>query len=189
MFTTAFRRLAGEIIPILVFSCAALVSLLAVKDVATPRWQALRALSHEVSRYKALASDKNRLREVTAQLLDKKKRLETQCAQTSPPKELKDALSPADLSGVLQLLIQLAKDADIRFVKMQPLEGTNKGGAERREYPVILEMTTSYESLGRYVSSLEELPGRFSVGRLAVTVQKNGLDVRILVTCFLAKAG
>jgi Tfp pilus assembly protein PilO len=184
MLVTAFRRLAGEIVPILVFSCAALGALAVMRAVVVPQWRCLRDLSGDVSRHRALASDTSRLREITAQLLDKKEKLVRQCALVAP----RQAGPPsADLSGILQLLITRAKEADIRFVKMEPIEETQHKGLG--EYPVVLQMTTSYQSLGRLVSSLEELPRQLSVGRVAITAVKNGLDVRILVTCFLKKAG
>ena len=48
-------------------------------------------------------------------------------------------------------------------------------------------MTTSYRSLGRFVSSLEQLPQALRIDRLAITEEKNGLMVRLLVTCFIGK--
>ena len=184
MFIAAFRRLAGEIVPILVFSCAALGLLAAMRIAAVPQWRELRALSREISRSTDLVSDKNRFQTVTAGLLDKKEQLTRLYSRVAPAQN--PSAASADLSGILQLLIQRAKEADIRFVKMEPIEETQRKG---QEYPVVLEMTTSYESLGRFVSSLEEMPRQLSVDRLAITAQKNGLDVRILVTCFLRKAG
>jgi Tfp pilus assembly protein PilO len=184
MFITTLRRLAGEIVPILVFSCAALGSLAAVRIAAVPQWRELSALSSETSRYTSFVSDRNRFQTITAQLLDKKEQLTRLSSRVAP--DAHAGAEPADLSGVLQLLILRAKQADIRFVKMEPVGEVQRKG---QEYPVVLEMTASYESLGRFVSSLEELPRTLSVDRLAITVQRNGLDVRILVTCFLGKAG
>jgi Tfp pilus assembly protein PilO len=183
MFIAAFRRLAGEIVPILVLSCAALGLLAAMRIAAVPQWRELRTLSREISRSTELVSDKNRFQTVTAGLLDKKEQLTRLYSRVAPAQ---NSPASADLSGILQLLIQRAKEADIRFVKMEPIEETQRKG---QEYPVVLEMATSYESLGRFVSSLEEMPRQLSVDRLAITAQKNGLDVRILVTCFLRKAG
>jgi Tfp pilus assembly protein PilO len=189
MFIAAIRRLAGEIVPLLVVTCVALGSLALVRIAAVPQWRTLRMLSPQAARYSALARDTAGLRIVTEELLDKKEKLARQYALVVPSPEAGGPQN-ADLPGVLGILIQRAKEADIRFVKMQPVDDArdarHQGGTG---YPVVLEMTTSYGSLGRFVSSLEELPRQFTVERLAVTVRKNGLDVRILVTCILAKAG
>jgi Tfp pilus assembly protein PilO len=182
MHSAPLRRLAGEIIPVLVFSCAVLAALVVVHYAVLPQRTALRALSGENSRYKALVSDKNRYQAIKTLLLDKKEQLEGRLRSVAPQARGQSN----DLSGLLQLLILRAKDAGIRFVKMQPLDE-----AKRRmqgEYPVVLEMTTSYQSLGRFVSSLEELPRLLSVERLAITARKGMLDVKILVTCYLEKA-
>jgi Tfp pilus assembly protein PilO len=182
MYSATCRRLAGEIIPVLVFSCAVLATLVVVRQAVLPQRTALCALSDENSRYKALVSDKNRYQAIKALLLDKKEKLEGRLRPVAPPPQGRSA----DLSGLLQLLILRAKDADIRFVKMQPLDEAQR--RMRGEYPVVLEMTTSYQSLGRFVSSLEELPRLLTVERLAITAQKGMIDVKILVTCYLEKA-
>jgi Tfp pilus assembly protein PilO len=84
------------------------------------------------------------------------------------------------------LLIARAGAADIRFVKMLPQQEVVHG--DRIEFPVVLETTASYHSLGRFVSSLEKLPAVLRIERLAITAQKSDLDVKILITCFLRKA-
>ena len=182
MHPQTFRRCAGEIIPLAVVSCAALLSLALVRYALMPQWQAYRAADAEVSHVKTLVSDKDRYGAIRARLLGKQRQLAQAYGRLAPAQS---GPAAGDLSGLLQLLIARARDADIRFVKMLPQQETRR--QSQGEYPVILEMTTAYHSLGRFVSSLEELPRFFRVERLAITAQKNGLDVRILVTCFLAK--
>jgi Tfp pilus assembly protein PilO len=184
MHPKALRRLAGEIIPVLVFSCAVLLSLVLLRFAAAPQWQRLQVKNGEIAHYRTLVSDKNRYQAIKERLLDKKARLSRQYALYVPAQ---GAPAGSDLSGMLQLLIVRARDADIRFVKMQPQQETQR--EKQVDYPVVLELTTSYHSLGRFISSLEELPQAVKIERLAVTAGKNGLDVRILVTCFLKKAG
>jgi Tfp pilus assembly protein PilO len=182
MHAQPFRRLAGEIIPLAVISCAVLLSLALARYALVPQWQTYRATSAGISHFRTLVSDKDRYGAIRERLLGKRQQLDQAWHRLAPSQS---ASSAGDLSGILQLLIARARDADIRFVKMLPQQETRR--PEKSEYPVILEMTTAYHSLGRFVSSLEELPRLFRVERLAVTAQKNGLDVRILVTCFLAK--
>lgn len=182
MHAQSFRRLAGEIIPLAVVSCAMLLSLALARYALVPQCRAYRAADAEVSHVKTLVSDKDRYGAIRARLLGKQQQLAQAYGRLAPSQS---GPAAGDLPGLLQLLIGRAKEADIRFVKMLPQQETLRQG--RSEYPVILEMTTAYHSLGRFVSSLEELPRFFRVERLAVTAQNNGLDVRLLVTCFLAK--
>jgi hypothetical protein len=183
MHASAFRRFAGEIIPVTVFSCAILLFLALTRFALVPQAAALGATALQLDYFKSLVSDRNRYQEIRIRLLDKQRLLADAVGRAAP--------APADyaaggLSDLLQLLISRAKEADIRFVKMLPqLETAHR---DRAEYPVVLEMTTSYHSLGRFVASLEQTPQALRVERLAVTAQKNGLDVHILVTCFLKKA-
>ena len=182
MHPQTLRRCAGEIVPLAVVSCAVLLSLALARCALMPQWQACRAIDAEVSHVKILVSDKDRYGAIRARLLDKQHQLAQAYGRLAPTQS---GPAAGDLSGLLQLLIARARDADIRFIKMLPQQETQR--QTQSEYPVILEMTTAYHSLGRFVSSLEELPRFFRVERLAVTAQNNGLDVRILVTCFLAK--
>ena len=181
MHASAFRRFAGEIIPVTVFSCAILLFLALTRFALVPQAAALGATALQLDYFKSLLSDRNRYQEIRVRLLDRQRLLADVAGRAAP--------APADyeaggLSDLLQLLISRAKEADIRFVKMLPQQET----AHRAEYPVVLEMTTSYHSLARFVASLERTPQALRVERLAVTAQKNGLDVHILVTCFLKKA-
>jgi Tfp pilus assembly protein PilO len=182
MHSHTFRRLAGEIIPVAVFSCAVLLLLALARYAFVPLWQGYRAANAEVSHFKTLVSDQDRYGAIRARLLGKQQQLAQAYGRLAP---LQSGPAAGDLSDLLQLLIARAREADIRFVKMLPQQETRRQA--QSEYPVILEMTTAYNSLGRFVSSLEDLPWLFRVERLAITAQKNGLNVRILVTCFLAK--
>jgi Tfp pilus assembly protein PilO len=183
MYLKTFRRFGGEIIPFCAVSGAVLLSLALVRYAVAPQWQRYGALTAEVSHMKSLVSDKNRYQAIKTRLLDKQQLLARTCARIAPGAS---GLAAADLSGLMQLLISRAREADIRFVKMLPQPESQRQGMV--DFPVILEMTTSYQSLGRFVSSLEELPQTIRVERLALTARKNALDVRILVTCFLNKA-
>jgi Tfp pilus assembly protein PilO len=183
MFSSACRRFTGEIIPVLVVSCAVLAALAAVRFAALPQWQEIRAIRQEASLYRALVSDKNRYQAITAVLVDKKEQLEGRLLRAAPSG---GDMPRIDASGLLQDLIQRADKSGIRLDKIQPLdEGQRRA---RNEYPVVLSMETSFLSLGRFVSSCEESPRLFSIERLAITARKNQLDIKILVTCFPEKA-
>jgi Tfp pilus assembly protein PilO len=94
--------------------------------------------------------------------------------------------NPQDLSALLQMLIDRAKAADIRFVKMQPQSESTH--ADYIQYPVLLEMETTYHSLGQFVVALESMPHVVKIDRLAITAGSSGkIDAKLLVTCFLQR--
>lgn len=129
--------------------------------------------------YRGLVSDNNRYGAIKEQLILKKSALEDTRARFALA-----TLQTGDLSSILQLLISRAKESDIRFVKMLP-ETDSK--ASPNSYPVVLEMNTSYHSLGRFIASLESLPHIFLIQRLAINSEKNDINVRMLVSCVLAQ--
>lgn len=181
MYAKTFRRLGREIIPVLAFSVAAFLSAALMRYAFVPQWQGLRALRAERTYYKSLVSDTNRYQAIKTLLLQKKERLNRKYDSMIAGY----GSMPSDLPVLLQMLINRAKEADIRFARMQPQQEIRRQA--QVECPVILETTTSYHALGRLVSSLEEMPQLLSIDRLAITAQKRGIDVRILVTCFLKK--
>jgi Tfp pilus assembly protein PilO len=169
----------NEVIPLLALSVAVAVSLATVRFAAAPIARKAAACFVESRSYAAMTADTARLRDVKNVLIDKRGQLERVYSQVAS----RDTFS--DLPGLLQLLIAKAKDADIRFVKMQP-QIEDRGGKENG-YPVLLEMTAPYSSLGRFVSSLEKLPRYLRIERVALTASEKGLDIRILVACFIRK--
>jgi Tfp pilus assembly protein PilO len=80
------------------------------------------------------------------------------------------------------MIIERANAADIKFVKMQPLADTKTGTPTN--YPMVLELTASYNSYGRFIAALETQPSTVRVDRIAITAQKNTmLEIRTLITC------
>jgi len=90
---------------------------------------------------------------------------------------------PDNLSALLQTLIARADASDIQFVKIEP-EGEIKGD-DFIKYPVLLEMSTTYHSLARFVSSLEAIPDQVSVDRVGMTARGAAVDAALRVTCYL----
>jgi len=182
MFTSSVRRLAGEIIPFVCFTVAVLASLVIARYGALPYGHSTRSYSEGAAYYRELSSDKNRFQAVKAGLVEKGELLASKYRRIAPPQPEGQSL---DLSGLLQLLIQRAADASIRLDKIQPME--DRPRSEKGEFPVVLDMTTTYQSLGRFLVAIEEIPRLVSVDRLAITAGKSGLETRVLVTCYLRK--
>ena len=169
----------NEVIPLLVLSIAVVVSLAVFRLAVAPLARGAAACYTECRSYATMTADTARLRDVKDLLTEKHGQLVRAYAQAAS----RDTFP--DLPGLLQLLIAKAKDADIRFVKMQPL--ADERGQKENGYPVVLEMNAPYASLGRFVSSLEKLPRYLRVERIALTAGEKGLDVRVLVACFIRK--
>jgi len=142
----------------------------------------MQSYSEGAAYYRELSSDKNRFQAVKAGLVEKGEILASKYRRIAPPQS---GGQSSDLSGLLQLLIQRAEDASIRLDKIQPIEDAKR--SEKGEFGVVLEMKTSYQALGRFLASVEEMPRLVTVERLALTAGKNGLDTRVLVTCHLRK--
>ena len=90
-----------------------------------------------------------------------------------------------DVSFVLHVLITKANAAGIKLIKIQPLtEPTKKND---RSHKVMLELTSSYSSLGLFISSIEALPYRININRVSIASTGNDLlDIHILTTCILS---
>jgi len=98
---------------------------------------------------------------------------------------MSEGMSDADdLSGLLEMLIERARKADIRFVRVQPTG--QEDGEGYTMYPVLLEFATDYVSLGRFVADLESQPHVARVERLALVAERGReLNVKLLVSVFL----
>lgn len=164
---------------LLVFSCAALFSLALVRYAAAPQWAALAKNNAALAHLKYSISAENGGASIAKRLIDKRDSLGIKFHDLRL-----EVGETKDLPGVLQMIIAKANAADIQFVKMQPQTETSAGPAAA--YPIILEMSASYNSLGRFVSAIEAMPYVIRVDRIAITAQHNELlEIRILVTCFI----
>jgi Tfp pilus assembly protein PilO len=164
--------------PALVFSCAVLVSLFLARY-AKERWETLTAdKAITVSLKNSMVMDNGNV-SLLKQLTQDRDSLNIKYRDL-----MRDMGGSQDLSGILQMIIAKANAADIKFVKMQPQTEVKSGASTT--YPMILEMTASYYSYGRFIAALERQPSMLRVDRIAITAQKNGmLDIRTLITCFI----
>jgi Tfp pilus assembly protein PilO len=170
------RPVSILVTPGLVFSCSVLLSL-ALVQYGARQWETLKANSALVTHLR----NSNFTENATAALLK-----QLAASKDSLNEKYLDLMGtmggPEDLSGVLHMIIAKANAADIPFVKMQPQTETKSGPAGA--YPMILELTASFYSYGRFIAALEAYPSLLRIDRIAITAQKNGLlDIRTLITC------
>ena len=173
------RTLNGVIIAVLAFSLSLFIALGLVRAVAQPQWESVGTALSRLTTLKKGLRDPHGLEAIKRRLMAQQDSLSASFNDLS-----RHFGETKDLPGALRMLIEKANAADIQFVKMQP----HSEGAPDKEghYPIVLEMTASYNSLGRFISSLETVPHMVHVDRLAITAARNAmLDIRIQVTCYL----
>jgi Tfp pilus assembly protein PilO len=171
--TDFFRQ---EIETIIIITLAAAVCAAAGRYWLVPQWGARQQASRNIKELRAAVSaDRGSYSDAAAGANTRLSRKLT--GLTS------GASQPDNLSALLQMLITKADAADIQFVKIEP-EGEIKGD-DFIKYPVLLEMSTTYHSLARFVSSLEALPDQVSVDRVGMTAHGTAVDAALRVTCYL----
>jgi Tfp pilus assembly protein PilO len=176
------KPLTATLVALAVFSAAVLVAASATRFAVKPQWDSLirnRSLLRE-----ARESLDGRSRPDSLKALLNAK-WDSLAAKFEALREFDDG---KDLPALLRMLVEKANDADIQFVKMQPQTeaAVNKSGA----YTLVLEMTASYSSLGRFVTSLEAIPHLVHVDRIGLTAApKTMLDVKIQLTCSIKGKG
>ena len=155
------------------------LSTLLFRYALVPVWQSGETVRKEVDLYKTLIDGSSEYDEFKKEIKEKHRELEKK--HTALTQGLAD---PHDLSGLLQMIFDKAYQVDIRFDKTIPQQETR--GTDYIHYPVLLEMTTNYTSLGKFISSLERMPQIVRVDRVAITAKNNEeISARILITCFL----
>ncbi len=180
MYTTVKRAIEKELVPFTALALAVCVLTVLVRYAIVPGWQRNASMRKEVMKYKTLVSRDTEYDELKNAIRGKLKSLEEK--HTELTQGLAD---PQDLSGLLQMIFDKAWDADIRFDKTIPQPEVR--GTDYIHYPVLLEMTTSYNSLGKFVTSLERIPQIVRVERVAITVLNDeSIYARVLITCFLS---
>jgi Tfp pilus assembly protein PilO len=156
-----------------------LISAALATYVMVPKWQELQKIKLQLNKYSTLISSENGLAQIKNEIEKKNKLLDEKLEKIS------GILSNSqDLSGYIELLIDKAKVSDIRFVKMQPQPEIKN--QDFTFYPISLEISTTYNALGHFISSLEKLPHFFKVERIAIESGESGkIDVKLMVTSII----
>lgn len=172
-------QLNSEALPVFTFCLSLLITASLLTYVIVPKWQESQKVFTQLSKYRGLISSENGFAQIKSEIESKNKLL------TEKLDTISNALSNTqDLAGYLELLIAKGKTHDIRFVKMQPQ--TEIKNQDYTFFPILLEMSTTYNSLGHFISSLEKLPYYFKVERLAIESGASGrIDVKLLVTSII----
>jgi len=164
---------------LLFFTGCVLAAVLLVRHAAVPLWRSARATDAELAGYRRIMSSGDAAGSIQRQIISTRESLDAKLDELSA-----GLGNLGDLSALLQMLIEKARESDIRFVKMLPQ--AEQPGADFVRYPVLLETATTYRSLGGFIAALEALPHMVRIDRIAVSASADDkISVKILVTCFL----
>lgn len=179
MYTSVKRTIEKELIPFTTLVLSFFIFTVLLRYVVVPCRLRGAEVRREVFKYKKLIRGSSEYDELKNEIREKQKCLEKK--HTELTQGLAD---PHDLSGLLQMIFDKAWEADIRFDKTIPQQEVR--GKDYIHYPVLLEMTTTYYSLGEFISSLERMPQIVNVERIAITAKSSEtVHARVLITCFL----
>ena len=181
MRTFDFKKLTNESPLFLLCGISLLLTVALLRYAILPQYAGLVAHRKELARYSSLISSENGIRKIKQDITEKIDILKKRLAPSPEQKKLTN-----DVSGYLEVLIAVARKADIRFVRIQPQNETQTD--EYTLSPVMLVCTTTFHELGQFISALEKTPSLFSVDRLAIDAAANGkCDVKLLVTCLVPR--
>lgn len=180
MYAVVKRTIEKEFIPISTLILAVFVFTVLVRYSIVPGWLRNATIRKEVRNYQTLIRRTTEYDELKNAIREKQQLLEKK--HTDLTQGLAD---PHDLSSLLQMIFDKAWEVDIRFDRTIPQ--TEVRGTDYIHYPVLLEMRTSYNSLGKFIASLERMPQIVRVDRVAVTAtEEENIYARLRITCFLS---
>jgi len=169
--------------PIFIFSCAVCAAFLLMRFCVLPQWNSFTHASSRCAVLRsAVASENSGAHTQQTLLLEKQNALEQKYGSI-----VRESGISSDLSSILRMIIDMANKSGIQFVQIVPQ--TEIANDTSGSYPVVLDVVTTYNNLGLFVSNLESKPAVFHVDRMAITAkkQKEELDIKILVTCHIQK--
>ncbi len=183
MHTTIVRILREELGSLLALAIVVWLGALAVERFMVPQTASAYERARAVTEYDSLLAETGDYAALRGKLETVNDSLDNRLALLSA------GMSDAnDLSALLEMLIDRAKKADIRFVRVQPTGQEEVEGYTM--YPVVLEFSTGYAALGRFVAGLEAQPHVARVERLAISAKSAGeVRVVLLVAVFLKSKG
>lgn len=179
MYTVIKRAINKELIPLVSIVLGLFICTTLLHYAIIPTIKHSIILRDELSRYNMLIRGDEKYDKLKTEIREKQKELEKK--HTELTQGLAD---PHDLSGLLQMIFDKAWKTGIRFDKTVPQKEIK--GKDYIHYPVLLEMTTTYNQLGKFISSLENIPQIVQVNRVALIAKDDErILARVLITCFL----
>jgi Tfp pilus assembly protein PilO len=174
------RKIVKESALILNVGIMVLVSTVILRYAIIPQIVLLRSNVSQYRSVNALISSEAGLTKIIGDIKTKNDRLQKKLFTYSGT----TIESERDLSGYLEILINLAKVTDIRFVKLEPLPEVVI--RDFRTVPIVLDFSAPYHALGQFTASVEKAPQMFKINRLFVEANGSGkVVVKMMITCFI----
>ncbi|HEX2956803.1 MAG TPA: type 4a pilus biogenesis protein PilO [Chitinispirillaceae bacterium] len=172
-------QLNSEALPVFTFCLSLLITVSLLTYVIVPKWLEVQKVKIQLNKYRNLISSENGFAQIKNDIKEKNRLLSEKLDKIS-----NKLSNTQELAGYLELLIEKGKTHDIRFVKMQPQPEIKN--QDYTFFPILLEMSTTYNSLGHFISSLEKLPYYFKVERLAIeSITSGRIEVKLMVTSII----
>jgi Tfp pilus assembly protein PilO len=179
MFRAFLKTLYNESLPALIAGLAICAALLVSTGLVVPQTRAAATRLAALAGYRVLAIANNSHEAVRERIVSDRQKLEAKQALLTG-----GLTGHGDISATLQLLMEQGRSANVRFIRVQPQAERHDNGLVL--YPVLLETSTSYQSLCRLIAAFEAIPHLVRVDRIGITsTTSSSMSVNILVTCFL----
>lgn len=176
------KLIRHERIPLLVLGVCVWAGIFALRSVAQPHMERAARVRKTITEYDSVLAEsgeyavlRERLKEINDSL-----------------RVIRDGVSggmprSSDVSGILEMLIARARAADIGFVSIKPQQDSRKDAPA--EYPVLLEFSSTYAALGKFIAGLESQPHIARIERLGVSARSSRVvEVRMLVAMSLEQS-
>ncbi|MDR2727823.1 MAG: type 4a pilus biogenesis protein PilO [Chitinispirillales bacterium] len=182
MRNAAVKRLTHDAPVTALFSAAGLICCAALVFIAVPQWSEYKERTARIKHYDTFISSSEGFDKMRRELELKNEILKSKLAGAST------RILSHSVSGVLEELIIRSKESGVVLAKIQPQAETKSGNSV--SVPVLLESTTDYYKLSRFIASVETLPEILQISRIAVETNRSGeLNVKLLVTCLVGTEG
>jgi len=173
------KRLISGSPVIAVFCVAALVCCASIVFIAVPQWSAYKERTERIRYYDTFISSTEGFDKMRLELELKNETLRSKLNSASIN------IPSHSISGILEELISRSRVSGVVLAKIQPQAETKSENTI--SIPVLIETTTDYYALSRFITSLETLPHILQISRLAIeTNRSGGLNIRLLVTCLVS---
>lgn len=176
-------NLNSETLPIFAFCLSLLIFAALANYFIVPKWLEVVKVKTQLDKYRQLISSENGFAQIKKDIENKNILLNEKLEKISSTLS-----NTQDLAGYLELLIDKAKTNEIRFTKLQPQPEIKN--QDYTFFPVLLEMSTTFNALGRFISALERLPYYFKVERISIESGQAGkIDIKLMVTSIIPTRG
>ncbi|MCL2689219.1 MAG: type 4a pilus biogenesis protein PilO [Chitinispirillia bacterium] len=169
------RKVMRGIPIITLLGIAGLICYASITVIAIPQWSSYKEHTERIRHYDTFILSSEGFDKMRKELELKNETLKSKLNSASVH------IPSRSISGILEELISRSKESGVVLAKIQPQAETKSENSA--SILVLIEATTDYDKLIRFITSLETLPQILQISRAAIETNRNGeLNVRLLVT-------